>query len=161
MISQPLRYIEAIAGAGSDHILFHVEADDDPAAVIAAIRAAGRAPGIALNPETPAEAVHPYLEQVELLLVMTVHPGFGGQEFLHEVMPKLRALRDEIERRGLRLPIGIDGGVNADTIGEAHAAGGDVLEVGSGLYRVAGDLRETVADLRARAASATGQRSPQ
>lgn len=161
MISQPLRYIEAFAGAGSDLIIFHVEADDDPAAVIAAIRAAGRAPGIALNPETPAEAVHPYLEQVELLLVMTVHPGFGGQEFLHEVMPKLRALRDEIERRGLRLPIGIDGGVNADTIGEAHAAGGDVLVVGSGLYRVAGDLRETVADLRARAASATGQRSPQ
>lgn len=161
MISQPLRYVDDFAQAGSDIVVFHIEADDDPGEVIEAIRAAGRAPGIAINPETPAEAVHPYLDRVELLLIMTVHPGFGGQAFKHNVMPKLRALRHEIERHGLRLPIGVDGGVNADTIGEAHAAGGDVLVVGSALYGTQGDLAGTVADLRARAASATDPRSPQ
>jgi ribulose-phosphate 3-epimerase len=161
MISQPLRYVEAFARAGSDLIIFHVEADDDPGEVIEAIRAAGRSPGIAINPETPAETVHAYLARVELLLVMTVHPGFGGQAFMHEVMPKLRSLRQEIERQGLSLPIGIDGGVNAETIGEAHAAGGDVLVVGSALYRATGDLGGTVTDLRAAAASAISPRPPQ
>ena len=161
MISQPLRYVEAFAEAGSDLIIFHVEADDDPGDVIEAIRNAGRSPGIAINPETPAEAVHAYLERVELLLVMTVHPGFGGQAFMHEVMPKLRSLRAEIERRELHVPIGIDGGVNAETIGEAHAAGGDVLVVGSALYQASGGLGGVVADLRARASTATDQRPAQ
>lgn len=161
MISQPLRYVEAFAEAGSDLIIFHLEADDDPGEVIEAIRRTGRQPGIAINPETPARAVHPYLDRVELLLVMTVNPGFGGQAFMHEVMPKLRDLRQEVSRRGLHLPIGIDGGVNAETIGEAHAAGGDVLVVGSALYRAGGDLGPTVSGLRARAASGAGQRPPQ
>jgi ribulose-phosphate 3-epimerase len=154
MISEPLRYVDEFAEAGSDLVIFHVEADDDPDAVIDAIRAAGKQPGIAINPETPAESVHPYLERVEMLLVMTVHPGFGGQAFIHDVMPKLRSLAAEIERRGLELPIGIDGGVNAETIGEAHAAGGEVLVVGSALYRNRGDLAPVIAALRATAAAA-------
>lgn len=161
MISQPLRYVDEFVRSGSDLVIFHVEADDDPDEVIAAIREAGRAPGIALNPETPAEAVLPFLDRIELLLVMTVHPGFGGQAFIHEVLPKLRDLEAEIARRGLRVPIGVDGGVNAETIGAAHAAGGEVLVVGSALYRTPGDLAPTVSDLRARAASAAGVRSPQ
>ena len=161
MISQPLRYVDEFVRSGSDVVIFHVEADDDPDEVIAAIRGAGRAPGIALNPETPAEAVLPYLDRIELLLVMTVHPGFGGQAFIHEVLPKLRDLEAEIARRGLQVPIGVDGGVNAETIGAAHAAGGEVLVVGSALYRTPGDLAPTVSDLRARAASAAGVRSPQ
>jgi ribulose-phosphate 3-epimerase len=148
MIRQPLRYASRFAEAGSDLIVFHVEADDDPRAVIAAIRAAGRAPGIALNPETPAERVHPYLEQVELLLVMTVHPGWGGQDFLNEVLPKMTALAGEIEARGLRLPIGVDGGVNLETIGRAHAAGGDILVTGSALFGADGDLTPVVVALR-------------
>jgi ribulose-phosphate 3-epimerase len=154
MISEPLRYVDEFAEAGSDLVIFHVEADDDPDAVIDAIRAAGKQPGIAINPETPAESVHPYLERLEMLLVMTVHPGFGGQAFIHDVMPKLRSLAAEIERRGLELPIGIDGGVNAETIGEAHAAGGEVLVVGSALYRNRGDLAPVIAALRATAAAA-------
>lgn len=161
MISQPLRYIDEFVRAGSDVVIFHVEADDPPDEVIAAIRDAGRAPGLALNPETPAEAVLPYLERIELLLVMTVHPGFGGQAFIAEVLPKLRDLDAEIERRGLRLPIGVDGGVNAETIGAAHAAGGEVLVVGSALYRTPGDLAPTVSDLRARATSVADGRPPQ
>jgi len=151
MIRNPLRYADRFAEAGSDLIVFHVEADDDPRAVIAAIEAAGRRPGIALNPETPAEAVRPWLDRVDLLLVMTVHPGWGGQAFIPEVLPKMATLAREIGGRGLDLPIGVDGGVKLDTIGSAHAAGGTVLVVGSGLYSTDGDLAPTVAALRAAA----------
>lgn len=148
MIDEPLRYTDQFAEAGSDLIIFHVEAADEPASVIDAIRAAGKHPGLALNPETPASAVHRYLEQIELLLVMTVHPGRGGQEFIVEVLPKMAALRDEIAGRHLALPIGVDGGVNRDSVGRAHAAGGSVLVAGSALYSTHGDLAPTVAALR-------------
>jgi ribulose-phosphate 3-epimerase len=148
MVSQPLRHARAFADAGSDLIVAHVEADDDPAAVIDAIHAYGRGAGLALNPETPAEAVLPYLDAIDLLLVMTVHPGRGGQAFLPEVLPKMAQLRDEIERRGLSLPIGVDGGVSLETIGAAHAAGGEVLVAGWALYRESGDLAPTVQALR-------------
>ena len=148
MIDNPLAYAERFAQAGSDLIVFHVEAGDDPAAVIEAIEAAGRRPGIALNPETPAASVLPYLERVDMVLVMTVHPGWGGQEFIADVLPKMRELRDEIDRRGLDVQIGVDGGVNLDTIGAAHAAGGEVLVVGSALYRTSGSLAPTIDALR-------------
>jgi ribulose-phosphate 3-epimerase len=151
MISNPLAYAERFAEAGSDLIVFHVEAGDDPAAVITEVERAGKRPGIALNPETDASAVLPWLERIDLLLVMTVHPGWGGQAFIDDVLPKMRALRDEIGRRGLDVPIGVDGGVNLDTIGRAHAAGGEVMVVGSGLYSNDGDLTPTVAALRAAA----------
>src|SRR2546421_195984 len=147
MISEPLRYVDAFAAAGSDVIVFHVEADGDPHQLIERIHRAGRGAGLAINPETPGEAAFPYLEEIELLLVMTVHPGFGGQEFLGEVLPKLRSLRAEAERRNLDLPIGADGGVKEDTIGSAYGSGGDVLVVGSGLYRQEGDLRPVGAQL--------------
>jgi ribulose-phosphate 3-epimerase len=148
MISEPLRYVEEFAHAGSDLIVFHVEADGDPHEIIERIHRTGRGAGLALNPETAAEAVHPYLDEIDLLLVMTVHPGFGGQAFIAEVLPKLASLRNETDRRGLDLPIGVDGGVNDESIGDAHAAGGDVLVVGSGLYRHEGDLTAVVHNLR-------------
>jgi len=151
MISNPLAYAERFADAGSDLIIFHVEVDEEPSAVIDAIERAGKRAGIALNPETAGEAVHPYLERVDLVLAMTVHPGWGGQSFIGEVLPKLSALRDEIARRGLDVPIGVDGGVNLETIGGAHAAGGTVLVTGSALYSTDGDLAPTVAALRAAA----------
>ena len=155
MIDNPLAYVDRFADAGSDLIVFHVEATDDPAIVISAIERAGRRAGIALNPETPPEAVHPWLEAVDLLLVMTVHPGWGGQAFIDDVVPKLRALRDEVDRRGLALEIGVDGGVNLETIATAYDAGGEVLVVGSALYSTAGDLAPTVAALRAAARART------
>jgi ribulose-phosphate 3-epimerase len=155
MIDNPLAYAERFADAGSDLIVFHVEAGDDPSAVIDAIERAGRRPGIALNPETPADAVSAYLDRIDLLLVMTVHPGWGGQVFIDEVLPKMHTLRDEIGRRGLDIEIGVDGGVNLETIGRAHAAGGEVLVAGSALYSTDGDLASTVAALRA---AATGGR---
>jgi ribulose-phosphate 3-epimerase len=148
MISEPLRYARAFAEAGSDLIAFHVEADDDPDAVIEEIHRTGRGAGLALNPETPAEAVLPYLERIDLLLVMTVNPGWGGQAFITDVLPKLSSLREEADRRGLDLPIAVDGGVNLATIGQAYAAGGDVLVTGSALYANPGDLEPVVQALR-------------
>jgi ribulose-phosphate 3-epimerase len=151
MIEDPLRYAADFVSAGSDLIVFHVEATDDPDAVIEAIHRAGRQAGLALNPETPAEAVHPHLERIDLLLVMTVHPGFGRQPFLTDVLPKLESLAAEARRRGLDLPIAVDGGVNLDTIGVAHRAGGDVMVVGSALYGERGDLAPVVERFRAAA----------
>jgi ribulose-phosphate 3-epimerase len=151
MISNPLAYADRFAEAGSDLIIFHVEADDDPDTVIDAIERAGKRPGIALNPETAGDAVHPYLDRVDLLLVMTVHPGWGGQSFIADVLPKMRALRDEVDHRQLPVQIGVDGGVNLDTIADAHASGGEVLVTGSALYGTVGDLTPTVAALRAAA----------
>jgi len=148
MISRPLRFIERFVEAGSDLIAFHVEADDPAAEVIDAIHDRGCAAGLALNPETPAAAVLPYLDRLDLLLLMTVHPGFGGQAFIADVLPKMRELRDEIARRGLELPIAVDGGVGLDTVGAAFAAGGEVLVTGSALYRVDGDLAPVVDALR-------------
>lgn len=148
MVSRPLRQARAFAEAGSDLIVAHVEAEDDPAAVIAAVHGFGSAAGLALNPETPPEAALPYLESIELLLVMSVHPGRGGQAFLPEALPKMRWLHDEIERRGLPVAIGVDGGVNLATIGAAHAAGGEVLVTGSALFRQPGELAAAVQALR-------------
>jgi ribulose-phosphate 3-epimerase len=159
MISNPLAYADRFAEAGSDLIAFHVEADDPVDEVIAAIERAGKRPGIAFNPETPAEAVYPYLDRVDLLLVMTVHPGWGGQAFIVEVLPKLAALRAEVDRRGLPLEIGVDGGVNRETIGRAFGSGGDVLVTGSALYSTAGDLAPTVAALRAAAVHPDAERT--
>ncbi len=155
MISNPLALASRFADAGSDLIVFHVEADDDVDAVIAAIERSGKRPGIALNPPTPAEAVLPYLDRVDLVLVMTVNPGWGGQPFIAEMLPKLRALDAERDRRGSSVRIGVDGGVNLETIGAAHDAGGDVLVTGSALYSTPGDLAPTVAALRAAAHAAT------
>ena len=151
MIEDPLRYAADFVSAGSDLIVFHVEATDDPDAVVEAIHRACRQAGLALNPETPAEAVHPHLERIDLLLVMTVHPGFGRQPFLTDVLPKLESLEAEAARRGLDLPIAVDGGVNLDTIGAAHRAGGDVMVVGSALYEERGDLAPVVERFRAAA----------
>jgi ribulose-phosphate 3-epimerase len=152
MIDRPLAYIDRFAEAGSDLIVFHVEAADEPGAVLDAIEASGRRPGIALNPETGADAVLPWLDRVDLVLVMTVHPGWGGQAFMTEVLPKLAAVREAVDRTGRRIEVGVDGGVNASTIATAHAAGGSVLVVGSALYSTDGDLAPTVAALRAAAA---------
>lgn len=152
MIDNPLALAERFAEAGSDLIVFHIEADDQADAVIAAIERAGKQPGIALNPETPPEAVLPYLDRVAMVLVMTVNPGWGGQEFMREVLPKLARIRDEVAHRAPSVKIGVDGGVKLETIAEACEAGGEVLVVGSALYSSPGDLAPTIEALRAAAA---------
>ena len=133
MIVEPGRYVEQFCDAGADLVTVHVEADTEEAIheAIAKIHAKGKRAGVVLKPKTPAEAVLPFLEKVELVLVMTVEPGFGGQKFMADMMPKIAALRE----LGYRGQIMVDGGINADTAAQAVAAGADALVMGTALLR--------------------------
>lgn len=135
MISDPLAYVEAFAAAGADCITFHVEADSDVTATIAAIRACGCGAGLSLKPSTPAEALFPYLDDLALVLVMGVEPGHGGQSFQPAALDKLRKFRDECARRGLHPELSIDGGVKyATTAPQCVEAGATVLVAGSAVF---------------------------
>ena len=135
MIADPIRYIGEFRKAGADSITFHLEAASDPAAVIAAIRAAGCKAAVSLKPATPAEAAFPYLADVDMVLVMTVEPGFGGQKFMPDMLPKIRAIRRECMRRGLDTDIQVDGGIDPQTVTAAASAGANVLVAGSAVFR--------------------------
>lgn len=134
MISKPLDYVKAFAGAGASLINFHLESESDPQETLNAIRAAGCKTGMTIKPATPAEEVFPYLDQLDLVLVMTVEPGFGGQKFMTDMMDKVRALAAERQRRGLSFLIEVDGGVNAQTGKVCMEAGTDVLVAGSTVF---------------------------
>lgn len=134
MMQHPERLIGAFADAGADLINFHIESDAPAAETIAAIKALGKQAALTLKPKTPAEAVFPYLDSLDMVLVMTVEPGFGGQKFMADMMPKMRALRDEIDRRGLSVKIQVDGGVAAATAPACVDAGADIAVVGSALF---------------------------
>ena len=134
MIVQPERYIEDFSRSGADFITIHVEASDLVSETLAKIRSLGRRAGISINPETPFEAVLPYLDQIDLLLVMTVHPGFGGQSFIEEVVPKITSAREYAEDNGLEFDIEIDGGINAETGLRCVRAGASALAAGSALF---------------------------
>ena len=137
MISNPLKYIDAFVKAGSDMITFHVESDSDPDAVIAAIKAAGIKCGISVKPKTPVEDIYKYLDRVDMVLVMTVEPGFGGQGFIPETAEKVRTLRKHITENGLDTDIEVDGGINAKTISVVRDAGANVIVSGSYLFNAA------------------------
>lgn len=131
MISDPLTYAEPFVKAGSDHVTFHIEPVPDPRPVIDKIRGLGASVGICLNPDTPASAIDSILDRVDLVLVMSVWPGFGGQTFLEKVLPKCRQLRDRL-RPDQRLQI--DGGLATDTIARAVRAGCDTIVAGSAIF---------------------------
>lgn len=135
MISDPLHYAERFAKAGANGITFHLESESDPQKTIDAIHACGIPAGIVIKPNTPAEAVLPYLPSVEMVLVMTVEPGFGGQSFLWEMLKKVQFLRQKAAEQGLSVSIQVDGGVNAETAPEAVKAGANNLVVGSYLFQ--------------------------
>ena len=135
MISEPLRYIDDFADAGADIITFHIESDSDAAQTIAKIKSRGCKAGLVLKPKTPASAVFPYLETLDLVLVMTVEPGFGGQSFMADMMPKVRELKAEIQRRGLNVLIEADGGIGDATIAQAAKAGVDVSVAGTAVFK--------------------------
>ena len=135
MISEPLRYIDDFADAGADIITFHIESDSDAAQTIAKIKSRGCKAGLVLKPKTPACAVFPYLENLNLVLVMTVEPGFGGQSFMADMMPKVRELKAEIQRRGLNVLIEADGGIGDATIAQAAEAGVDVSVAGTAVFK--------------------------
>ena len=152
MITDPLKYVEDFAKAGADYITFHVESDSDPLETINKIRELGCKPSISVKPKTPAEAIFPYLELVDMVLVMTVEPGFGGQSFMEDMMPKVKAIREECEKRGLHdMHIEVDGGISSDTIATAAKAGANVFVSGSAIFK-APDAKVIITELKEKAA---------
>lgn len=134
MISEPLRYLDDFVKGGADMITFHLESDSDPDATIAAIHEKGCKAGISIKPKTPAEAVKPYLDRVDMVLVMTVEPGFGGQKFMTDMMPKVTQIHQWISETGREIDLQVDGGVNAETAKVCVEAGANVLVAGSYLF---------------------------
>ena len=147
MISEPLRYIDDFADAGADIITFHVECDSDIDATIDKIRERGILPGLVIKPNTPASAVFPYLDKLALVLVMTVEPGFGGQSFMADMLPKVKEIKAEAARRGVDLLIEADGGIGAATIAQAAEAGVDVCVAGTAVFK-ADDAAKAIAELQ-------------
>lgn len=143
MMSDPARYLDDFVGAGCDVITFHIEAVPDPVPLLRRIRAAGCQAGLSLNPPTPVSAVVPFLDELDVVLVMSVMPGFGGQTFEPSVLEKVRALR--AARPELR--ISIDGGINPTTVAEAVAAGVTQLVAGSAVFRTDGNYAAALAEL--------------
>lgn len=139
MIVEPGRYVEQFCDAGADLVTVHVESDTEEKLhdAIARIHAKGKRAGVVLKPKTPAETVLPFLNEVELVLVMTVEPGFGGQKFMPSALDKLRWLKAEKDRRGLKFLLEVDGGVDAATAPQCVAAGADVLVAGSAIFGAA------------------------
>ena len=135
MISEPMRYIDDFADAGADIITFHIESDSDIDKTIDKIKSRGIKAGLVLKPKTPAEAVFPYLDRLDLVLIMTVEPGFGGQSFMADMMPKVEAIKAEINRRGLNVLIEADGGIGDATIAEVAKAGVDVSVAGTAVFK--------------------------
>ena len=137
MLSEPHRYVEPFAQAGANLISIHVEPDYDHAATLTRIRALGCQCGIVLNPGTPARAAEKFLGLVDLVLVMTVQPGFGGQSFRRDMLPKLSQLSIFREARGLKFRLEVDGGIDLATAAECRAAGADTFVAGTSFYRAA------------------------
>lgn len=135
MISHPLRYVRPFSDAGADLLTFHVEAEDDPAAVIRAIREQGVSVGISVKPKTPASAIVPYLKDVDMVLVMTVEPGFGGQSFMADMIPKVAELHELLRTHNPACRIQVDGGIDAKTAPGIIAAGASILVAGTAVFR--------------------------
>ena len=142
MISDPYKYIADFRDAGADIITFHIESESDPRETIALIKSLGMDAGIALKPGTPAEAVFPYLEDLRMVLVMTVEPGFGGQSFMENQLPKIEAVRLQCEKLGIPMDIQVDGGIADSTAPMVKKAGANVLVAGSFVFK--GDKKEAI-----------------
>ena len=153
MIDEPLKYIEDFAKAGADLIVFHIESSSPVAETVRKILDCGCKAGISIKPNTPAEEVFPYLDDLAMVLVMTVEPGFGGQSFMPETMDKIKALRSEMKRRGLETDIQVDGGINEKTVEVAAEAGANVFVAGSAVFG-ADDAAKAISDLRSLAEKA-------
>jgi len=135
MLARPLAWIERFVGAGADSITIHVETADPIAECLERIRAAGARAGLSLNPETDLDAVAPWLSEVDLVLCMSVHPGFAGQSFIAASFEKVRALRRRIDKLEIRPDVEVDGGIDLDNAAAVVEAGADILVLGSALYR--------------------------
>ena len=151
MISDPYKYVPDFAKAGSDIITFHTESDSDTEKTIDEILSLGKKAGLSVKPGTPIEEIYPYLDKLSLVLIMTVEPGFGGQKFMADMMPKITALREECERRSLDIEIQVDGGISAKTIEEPARRGATVFVAGSAVFG-ADDPAQAIAQMKSIAA---------
>ena len=135
MITDPLTYLEPLKEAGADGVTVHIEAVPDPTAVFAEAAGLGLDVGLVINPPTPVSAIEPYLDRTNMVVVMSVHPGFGGQSFIEASLEKIRRLRESIDSRGLSTDIEVDGGIDLRTIGPAREAGATVFVAGTSVFR--------------------------
>lgn len=135
MIDRPERYIKEFADCGANLINFHLEATEDVVGTIQKIRFLGKKVGITISPETPAEKTEPYLKLVDMVLVMTVKPGFGGQKLIPECLEKVRRIRAMVTEKGLKTDIEVDGGIRIDNVGLALEAGANVIVSGSAVFQ--------------------------
>jgi ribulose-phosphate 3-epimerase len=134
MIERPEDWVDRYADAGATYLTIHVEASADVARTLAAVRARGVRPGLTLNPETPVEAVLPHLGSIDLALVMSVHPGFGGQQFIEGALGKVRVIREALDARQLGAELEVDGGIKPENAQRVAAAGATVLVAGSAIF---------------------------
>jgi ribulose-phosphate 3-epimerase len=156
MLTHPDRYVKRFAEAGADSLLIHIESHCHVPAALWKIRDLGMRAGITLNPETPAEAIYPVIEQVDEVLCMTVRPGYGGQAFMREVLPKIRVLRDYANAKGKPdMDILVDGGINGGTTALCARAGANAFVAGTALYE-AEDMTARIAAMRQQATEARG-----
>ncbi|HSL91036.1 MAG TPA: ribulose-phosphate 3-epimerase [Candidatus Limnocylindrales bacterium] len=157
MIVEPEKYLEAFAAAGADVITVHAESTPHLQRAVARIRELGKKPGVSLNPSTSLSAVEWVLSDVDMVLLMTVNPGFGGQEFLPAMTGKIELLRSQLSRTSLPVDIQVDGGIKADNVAEVVRAGANVIVSGSGIFGTK-DYAKTIARMKEnirKAASAT------
>ena len=135
MITKPERYIERFIDAGADLVTFHIEATDCPDKCIEMIKSKGKLAAISVKPNTPVEDIYPYLDRCDMILVMTVEPGYGGQALIPECLEKVKKLKAEIDKRGLAIDIQVDGGINEKNASDAKTAGANVLVAGSAVFK--------------------------
>ena len=140
MVQEPIRYVEAFQKAGADYVTVHLEACEDVKTTLDKIHACGMKAGLAVNPETDVKELVPYLEDVEMILIMSVHPGFGGQKFIPESLDKIREVRAMLNEKNLEIDIQVDGGIYVENVREVLDAGANVIVAGSAVFR--GDAGE-------------------
>jgi ribulose-phosphate 3-epimerase len=153
MMTRPDQYLHRFVDAGADSLLIHIEAECDVPEALERIRELGARPGITLNPETPAEMLFPVIQNVEEILCMTVHPGYGGQQFMPEVCSKIRTLRDKAKAMDKELHIMVDGGIDPETAAQCAAHGANLFVAGTSLYE-AQDMAAEITLLRNKATEA-------
>jgi ribulose-phosphate 3-epimerase len=148
MIVEPELLIPDFVNAGADKITVHQEAATDLPGLLRQIRALGASPGVAISPDTPVETIEAVLPDVDLVLVMTVNPGFGGQSFMPEVLPKVRRVRELIATNGLAVEVEVDGGIKADNVSQLVEAGADVIVAGSAVYNDRASVQGAITTMR-------------
>ncbi|MDD5892323.1 MAG: ribulose-phosphate 3-epimerase [Bacteroidales bacterium] len=148
MIVSPEKYIERFAKAGADMISFHLNATENPSMVLSQIRSLGLKAGLAINPDIEVESLFPYLEQVDYILLMSVFAGFGGQKFIETTYERVRTLKNELDSRGINIPIEVDGGVSPTNASALRQSGVEILVAGSAVFK-SSNPAATIASMRA------------